>query len=402
MNSINQLGVELTEKLAQLLAAKSQSVSLPIIKDQPIASDDLHAFCYALLDEGQLHNAETWAAHMTPSISSDSLLGQVIASLHNGNLLSPQFYPLLSQIEHQLIDWFCSIFQQQQGHFTAGSTYANLEALWHAREHNSHDTDVIYGSAATHYSVIKACQILGLKFQEIATDNHDRIDPVALEQACSQQVPIAIVLTIGTSACGEIDPLEQCVAISNHYHSWCHIDAAWGGALALLPEFQDLFSYVAKADSVSFDPHKALQQPKPCGILLYQRPLEPMLLADANYLTNHPLQTLPGSYGGELFLSLWLNIISNGIDDIRSNIRLRLQQADLFAAQLKEKTTWEIHISRTGIVCFQPPENVDLEELVVKGLFSRAKIADKMVYRTVFSSDKTQAKALTTALSCYF
>lgn len=402
MKPIEQISIELIEKLSELFTHNLDHFSLPEMSDDPISKDSLQILCSALINEGQHHSSKLWAAHMTPSASADSLIGQILACLHNGNLLSPQLYPILSQIEQQLIGWFCSLFQQQYGHFTAGSTYANLEALWHAREHSSHDSNIVYGSTATHYSIIKACQILGLSFQAIATDSYDRIDPQALEQACQHQTPIAIILTAGTSACGEFDPLAQCLAISERYHCWSHIDAAWGGALILLSEYQDLFSVVAKSDSLSFDPHKSLHQPKSSGILLYQRPLKPMLMADANYLEHQPQQTLPGSYGGELFLPLWMTIMSSGIGELRQNIRHRLQQAELFATELKIKTDWWVHHAKTGIVCFQITGDADLKELIIKGIFSRAKINNKHVYRAVFASNATQASALINVLRPYF
>lgn len=84
----------------------------------------------ALLTEGDFHHSNTWAAHMTPSVEAPALLGQLLAGLHNGNLLSPELYPSLAKIEKQLIEWLCQLFQQKHGHFTHGSTYANLEALW--------------------------------------------------------------------------------------------------------------------------------------------------------------------------------------------------------------------------------------------------------------------------------
>jgi len=398
MNEVSPEYTELLASLMQLANHQQTNSTLPEISETPAQQADVFSFCQALLNEGSLHSTELWAAHMTTATSSASTLGQVLAGLHNGNLLSAQLYPLLHDIEQQLLDWFCQLFQQQYGHFTAGATYANLEALWQAREQNTHPTNIVYGSHASHYSIAKACQVLGLQFQAIATDENDRILPSALEQACKNQAPVAIVLTAGTTAAGEIDPLQACIAICKTYKSWCHIDAAWGGSLVLLKEYQDLVTDMARADSICVDPHKAFGQPKPCGLLLYQRPRQTLFGADASYLEQQPQQTLPGSYGGELFLSLWSNIMLSGVGSLRNQIQQCLSQADFFAAHLKKHSDWWFHQSKTGIICFKPSEVTnDLDVLITQGVFSKAKMNGNDVYRAVFAPT-TQASALITAL----
>ncbi|OUR86236.1 hypothetical protein A9Q92_06215 [Methylophaga sp. 42_8_T64] len=244
----------------------------------------------------------------------------------------------------------------------------------------------------------KACQVLGLTFQEIDTDQYDRILPSALAEVCQQQVPIAVVLTAGTSACGEIDPLSECIQICQAFDCWSHVDAAWGAGLVLLEQYQPLFCAVADADSLTIDPHKAFSQPKPCGLLLYQRPLQPLFAIDANYLEHPPKQTLPGSFGGELFLPLWSSLMFSGVADLRKQMQHRLQQAQCFAEFLTSQPYWWHHQSPTGIICFRPSADINLDDLVTLGLFSKAKVNNKTVYRCVFASQAAQATSLITAL----
>ena len=399
-NSVSILA-ELQHYIDQVLASKHDSQTLAAIDDQPADTSNLLAILNALIVEGDRHRADNWAAHMTPAISCDSLLGQLIAGLHNGNLLSPQLYPMLEKIEQQIINWLCKLFQQQYGHFIAGSSYANLEALWQAKQHHPDAPQIVYTSEAAHYSIAKACQILDLELKYITTDEDGQLCPETLQQACEKQPPLAIVATAGTPALGAIDPLENCIKLAQQYKSWCHVDAAWGGALSLLPEYNSLFDITAQADSICFDPHKGWQQPKPASILLYQRPLTPMLSADANYLQHPPFNSLPGSRGGELFLPLWLTLMNSGVDSLRQQLRLRLEQAEQFARQLKQRTNWQIYHSPTGIVCFTTNQ-ADLTDLVNKGVFSQAKIAEKDVYRAVFASPNTKADILITVLEPYF
>jgi len=355
----------------------------------------------ALISEGSIHQNQAWASHMTPSVNQPALLGQLLAGLHNGNLLSSELYPQLSAIETQLLDWFCQLFGQIYGHFTHGSSYANLEALWQARNRDGNKgSKIVYGSKAAHYSIIKACQILGLEFQAVATNELGQIDTDKLYQACSEQAPIAIVATAGTTSSGAIDPLQTCIDIAKEFNSWCHIDAAWGGALILLPK-QKYLAGVEKADSICFDPHKALGQPRPCSILLYQQALRSMEGIDVDYLFQPPKQTLAGSYGGELFLPLWFSLLA-GSGNLLTQLQSRLEQAEFFALALKQHTDWQVFHSPSGIVCFKSSTELNLASLEQQGLLSQSKINGQTVWRAVFASEATVAKSLLNLLEPYF
>ena len=355
---------------------------------------------HTLIAEGQLHNQATWAAHMTAAVSPQSLFGQILSSLHNGNLLSPELYPALAAIEQQVIDWLCQLFKQQYGHFTAGSSYGNLEALWQAKQANP-NTRIVYASTAAHYSINKACQVLDLDLRSIACDDNDQIDISRLSAACLSATPLAIIPTAGTSAAGAFDPLDECILIAKQYQAWCHIDAAWGGSLRLLPEHDSLFGQLlAKADSICFDPHKAWAQPKPSSILLYQRPMQPMIAMDVDYLQQSPSSNLSGSRGGEAFLPLWYTLASLGTKTLQQLYRAPLEQAQQFAEQLSKKTTWPTHRSPSGIVCFETHQ--DLAELVCLGMLSQAKRANRTVYRVVFTGTLVRADALLAQLRPYF
>lgn len=355
-----------------------------------------------LIAEGQLHHKSTWAGHMTPAIDQPALLGQLLAGLHNGNLLSPELYPQLALIEQQLLDWFCQLFQQPYGHFTHGSSYGNLDALWQARDQAKNPSNVVYASQAAHYSIHKACQILGLNLQTIPIDKVGQIDVKALHIACQDIAPLAIVVTAGTSSCGAIDPIPACINIAKKFNSWCHIDAAWGGALMLSAVHRHYLTGVTLADSICFDPHKALGQPKPCSLLLYKQALTKHSDLDVDYLSQTPKQTVGGSYGGELFLPLWCSLILNGKQSFSDRVDQRLKQAEQFARILKQETNWWWLHSATGIVCFRPSTDIDLTHLINLGQVSTAKINEREVYRVVFASHTSQAQALLIMLEPFF
>lgn len=398
---IIQLLSNLQDYLNQLTPSDPHELETLPILNQTADNDRLLAMLSALIAEGSIHHSETWAAHMTPTISANSLLGHLIAGLHNGNLLSPQIYPILATIEQQTLDYLCTLFQQQYAHFIAGSSYANLEALWQAKQQSS-SLNIVYASRAAHYSIAKACQILDLKLEYIDSNESDQLLPEQLLKACNNKRPLAIVATAGTPTTGAIDPLNDCIAIAQQFNAWLHIDAAWGGGLVILSEYSSLFSKLSQADSICFDPHKAWQQPKPASVLLYQQPLKPMFDITIDYLESSPPNSLPGSRGGELFLPLWLTLVGNGIHSLQQQIQSRLQQAQLFSKQLKQRTNWSVYPSSTGIVCFHLDGTADLTALVDEGIFSQATVSGDKVYRAVFADPTTKAAALITVLEPYF
>jgi glutamate/tyrosine decarboxylase-like PLP-dependent enzyme len=366
----------------QLLTKLLEPLQLPSETHQKVAE---------LINEALLHHSQDWAAHMTPHVDMAGIVGKAVAAFHNGNLLSPDLYPRLKQAEQEIINWLISKFGFKFAYMSAGSSYGNLEALWQARDTNQH-SKLVFGSSECHYSIPKACEILGLTFVAIDTDALGRISPAALEQQCEQQQPAAIVLNVGTTSNGEIDPIDACIDISKRFNAWCHIDAAWGGCLAFLDSFQPLVSMLSRADSLCFDPHKALKQPKPSGIVFYQQARHSLNI-DASYLIQSPQKSISGSLGGELFLPLWLSIQAYGEQYFSDDIKTRLEQANLFAEGLDEELFWR-HCSSTGIVTFYSKQSHDLTPLIDSGHFSTAKVNNKHVVRAVFSTGSTKAQAL--------
>ena len=105
--------------------------------------------------------SDVFFAHMdppTPEIVSN-LVG--LNARYNQNLLHPDLSPLATRVEKTVIDWMAAPFGMGCGHMCAGSTLANITALWAAREAGA---DRVIASMDAHLSVPKAAHILGLKY----------------------------------------------------------------------------------------------------------------------------------------------------------------------------------------------------------------------------------------------
>jgi glutamate/tyrosine decarboxylase-like PLP-dependent enzyme len=361
--------------------------------------EQLKSIIASTLTEANTHFHNDWAAHMTAAPTLYSLIGTLLAGLHNGNLLSPHLYPKLQAIEEQLLDWLCELFEHPYGHFVPGGSYANLDALWQAKQSNT-KRRTVYSSSAAHYSIAKACKLLELELVTIKTSDNEQIDIDALDAACRKKPPLAIVVTAGTSSQGSFDDLSTCATIAKRYKAWLHVDAAWGGSFKIIPECQYLFEGLALADSVSFDPHKAWAQPKPCSIIFYRHSLNPFVCADSHYLEQRPTHSLPGSYGGESFLPLYFSIIGYGTASLLNDLRHGLQQAKYFSSLLEQHTNWPVYDSPSGIVCFEGPET--LNALTREGVISRSQRAKKLIYRAVFIGKQVNANSVFNRLRHYF
>src|SRR3954466_11651150 len=81
-----------------------------------------------------------------------------------------------------------------------------------------------------------------------------------------------VVATAGTTNAGAIDAIDSIAEVAAGERLWLHVDAAWGGAAALVPEMRPLLEGIGRADSITFDPHKWLSIPRGSGLYLTRHP----------------------------------------------------------------------------------------------------------------------------------
>ena len=165
-------------------------------------------------------------------------------------------------------------WKEHLGHLTSGGTFANLEGLWIAG--CLHPGKRILASSQAHYTHQRICGVLQLPFDSLAVDWAARIDVQALEGELQKGDVGAVVVTLGTSAVGAVDPLHQIVPLARQYGARVHIDAAYGGyfrlSQSLSGQAAEAFAAVPEADSLAIDPHKHGMQPYGCGCVLFRDP----------------------------------------------------------------------------------------------------------------------------------
>jgi glutamate/tyrosine decarboxylase-like PLP-dependent enzyme len=168
---------------------------------------------------------------------------------------------------------------QHLGHLSSGGTFANLEALWVAGQlaHGEDGTPkAVAASDQAHYTHSRISGVLSLPFISIPSDENGRMDLTVLESLLATDIIGTVVVTLGTTAIGSVDPLDQIVALQKKYKFRIHVDAAYGGyftlASNLSPETRAAFDAIPHADSIVIDPHKHGLQPYGCGCILFRDP----------------------------------------------------------------------------------------------------------------------------------
>jgi glutamate/tyrosine decarboxylase-like PLP-dependent enzyme len=160
------------------------------------------------------------------------------------------------------------------GHLCGGGTMANLEALWVAGK--LHPGKLVVASEQAHYTHSRISDVLGLHFKSIACDPQARMDLEELEKVLETGQVGTVVVTVGTTGVGSIDPLPEILKLRDRYGFRVHIDSAYGGYFTLVDNLNEhgrkAFVDFKQADSIVIDPHKHGLQPYGCGCVLFKDP----------------------------------------------------------------------------------------------------------------------------------
>jgi aromatic-L-amino-acid decarboxylase len=217
----------------------------------------------------------------------------------------------------------------------------------------------VYASTEAHSSIEKACMTLGLgraAVAKIPANDRFEMDAAALERVIADDraaghLPIAIVATIGTTSSTSVDPVAAIADIAEREGLWLHVDSAYAGVVALLPDHRAPFAGWERADSIVVNPHKWLFTPLDASLLLTRRMDH---LRAAFSLVPEYLRTLDRSnpvldyneYQPQLgrrmrALKLWMQLRWFGLDGLRRRIAYHLAQAERFAAWIDASPDWE-------------------------------------------------------------
>jgi aromatic-L-amino-acid decarboxylase len=303
-------------------------------------------------------------AYFATPASAAGILGEMLMASLGQNTMLWRTSPIGTELESVVVGWLrqgLGLPADYDGFITDTASTSSLISLAGARDaagfaaatdglvgRSDLGAPRVYASAEAHSSIEKACMTLGLGrtgLVRIPTDSEYRMRPEALAAAIEADLavgrrPIAVVATIGTTSSTSIDPVPAIADLAAAHGLWLHVDAAYGGAVALLPERRDAFAGWERADSIVVNPHKWLFSPLDASLLLTRRM---PVLRDAFSLVPEYLRTLDretpvrdvNEYTpvlGRRFraLKLWLMLRWFGLDGFRRRIAHHLEMAQAF------------------------------------------------------------------------
>jgi aromatic-L-amino-acid/L-tryptophan decarboxylase len=269
----------LSERLSSALPVEPQDIATVLDDFEAVAANGRH------------NGHPRMFGYVQSSGSFAGAAADFLASALNQNVTSWRSAPSATTIEHQVIEWLKSMVgydPQGSGILLSGGSFANFAAVAVAlRASTSLDLNRlgvaalpgrprIYTTAMTHMSIAKAASMLGIGKDAIVTvptDADRRILPDALAQQidadrAAGHHPVCAVATAGDVNTGAIDALDSIATACAKAGLWLHVDGSYGALAAKSPHINGAMAGLARADSLSLDPHKWLYAPLDAGCLL--------------------------------------------------------------------------------------------------------------------------------------
>ncbi len=247
-----------------------------------------------LVDHSLFNGHPKFWGYITSSAAPIGVLGDLLAASINPNVGAYNLSPVATEIERQTIQWIAQMLgypDECGGLLVSGGNMANFvgfivgchaQVPWNLRADgwNGKPSVGIYASEETHGWLQKATDMVGLgtsAIRWISVDRQLRMKPDVLRERIEQDtrrgiLPLMVIGTAGSVSTGAIDPLPELAAICREHRLWFHIDGAYGGFAAILPDAPTDLKSLSAADSIAVDPHKWLYAPLEAGCTLVRRP----------------------------------------------------------------------------------------------------------------------------------
>jgi aromatic-L-amino-acid decarboxylase len=343
----------------------------PPMKPVPL-EETLREFRETLIPGITHWNHPRFFAYFSITGSAPGILGELLAAALNVNAMLWRTSPAATELETVVLGWLRRMLglpESFDGHINDTASVSTLVALAAARQAATQGAVRerglvggprlrLYTSEEAHSSVEKAALTLGLGQQgvrKIPTDEAFRMDVAALTRAVAEDrragwIPMAVSATVGTTSTTSIDPIPAIADLCQREGIWLHVDGAYGGAMAAVPEYRWVLEGCDRADSFVMNPHKWLYVPIDLSALYCRRPevireafsLVPPYLMTPEEGTARNLMDYGPALGRRFrALKLWMVLRTFGTEGIAARIRAAVDMARAFAAWVDEASDWE-------------------------------------------------------------
>lgn len=333
------------------------------------------------------------------STSSVGVFGEMLAAAFDMKAMLWRTSPASTELEDVVLDWLRQMMglpEHFEGIIYDTASVSTMHAIAAARERanlNIRDEGMsgreglpllrVYCSEHVHSSIDKSVITLGLgtrSLRKVAVNERYEMSADALASAIEEDikaghVPICVIPTVGTTSSSSVDPVDAIADICEKHGIWLHVDTAYAGSAAIVPEMQHYFRGYERADSIVTNPHKWLFTPFDLSVL-YCRDLGELKQAFslvAEYLKTSDESTVKNGmdYGIQLgrrfrALKLWFVIRYFGREGLIDRIREHCRLARLFASWVEESSNFEMLAPVPfALVCFRacPAGVEDLDAL---------------------------------------
>ena len=321
------------------------------------------------------------------STSSVGVFGEMLAAAFDMKGMLWRTAPASTELEDVVLDWLRQMMglpDEFEGIIYDTASVSTMHAIAAAREKadmNIREDGMsgrpdmpllrVYCSEHVHSSIDKACITLGLgvrSLRKIAVNERFEMIAEKLEEAIREDItagvkPICVIPTIGTTSTSSVDPVDAVADICEKYDIWLHVDTAYAGSTAIVPEFGQYFKGMERADSIVTNPHKWLFTPFDLSVL-YCRDLDFLkrtFSLVAEYLKTSDESAVKNGmdYGIQLgrrfrALKLWFVMRYFGREGLISRLREHCRLAREFAGWVEAGQDWEMMAPVPfALVCFR-------------------------------------------------
>ncbi|HEX4590476.1 MAG TPA: pyridoxal-dependent decarboxylase [Gemmataceae bacterium] len=301
-------------------------------------------------------------------------LADLLVSALNNNGGAFHQSPAMTTCEAEVVRSFARLYDlpdDAEGMFLPGGTWATLQALVLARFRTIGTRPLgpglrIYTSEAAHFSVARTAFVAGFGAEDVVSlpaIGRGELDLPLLREAIHRdrrngKTPVAVVATAGTTGTGAVDPIAGAADLCAEENVWLHVDACYGGAIALLPELRDLLAGIGQAHSIAVDPHKWFFIPVTAALLLVREAglaVRCFDTAQGSYIPGdgfidawrRGIPTTRRSSG----LTVWMAIRAHGWRTIREAVRRNIALTRLLERLLAERGFTVLPHGKLSIAC---------------------------------------------------